>query len=317
MFEKPSSDLLAASLAVRARAAGLVADIHTLAYNPRPGKVRFAQAIQDQHHVVVRNLPHTRSVVVIEDKRRTDVPIVLVTATMHGEEIAGALTVYHRFEEMVRIAEEAGVALLCFPLVNPSGFDSGERYGMDGAPDGNNDYLRYKTFDGRWVWDLRHDHSVMEWRWSSDPSLPFVVPLPIETCFMHTRLQSIDWSRVAAAIDLHQDRLSPDVGPGAYHYAFGDLARYEVIVSRIAERVPILSDRDFGVDPNDLANVMRSDAWGFIERHDGGLSDLWDRLGIPHAITAETTGATPIGDAIEVNLEWFRGLCRLASPYRP
>ncbi|WKZ29213.1 MAG: succinylglutamate desuccinylase/aspartoacylase family protein [Patescibacteria group bacterium] len=318
MIEKPSADTLAISLQTRAWALGLEAYAHRLEYARRPGKVRMSRAGEDPHAAVASYAPYQWPLLEIDDRRWPDAPIVLITATMHGDEIAGALTLYHRFEEIVQIASEARLALLCFPLVNPSGFENGERYGMDGAPpEGNNDYLRYRTFGGEWIWDLREDHSITEWRWSSDPTLPNPPALPAETRLMHERLKLIDWPRVVAAIDLHQDRITPGVGPGAYHYGYGDLGRYADIVSRIAKRVPILADRDFGVDLSQPTNTMRTDARGFIVRHDGTSSDLWHRLGVPHAIVAETSGATPLEDVIEVNMEWIRGLCRLATQRRP
>jgi hypothetical protein len=56
-----------------------------------------------------------------------------------------------------------------------------------------------------------------------------------------------------------------------------------------------------------------SQPYGFIRRHDGTLSDLLFRLGVRHSIAAETTGATPMTDAIEVNRLWIEGLFELAA----
>lgn len=247
----------------------------------------------------------------IEDAARAGRPILLVTAGIHGEEIAGPMTFHHRFAEIAEAAAACGLQLVCYPLVNPSGFARGNRYGDDCAPDGNNDFLRYRLADGRWVWDLPPDAAVMEWRWSSDAR--FGLRLPPETAAMHERLRQEDWPRVAAAIDLHQDFLSSDQAPGAYHYAYGDLARYAPIVEEVGRIVPIAADRPFHVTPDAPGGAMRTDARGFIVRHDGSLSDLWHRLGVPHALTVETLGATPIEDAIRVNLAWIRGVSALAA----
>lgn len=247
----------------------------------------------------------------IDDVSRAGKPIVLVTAGTHGEEIAGPMTFHHRFADIADAAAAHGLRLVCYPLLNPSGFARGTRYGADGAPSGNNDYLRYRLGDGRWVWDLPSDAFVAEWRWSSDERLG--IALPPETAAAHAWLKEEDWPRVAAAVDLHQDFLSPDQSPGAYHYAFGDLERYAAIVEDVSRIVRIASDRAFAVDPSGAAEAMRSDARGFIVRHDGSLSDLWHRLGVAHAITVETLGGTSVEDAIRVNLAWIKGLCALAA----
>jgi hypothetical protein len=246
-----------------------------------------------------------------------EAPIVLVTAGIHGEEIAGPMTFHHRFKEILAAARAAGLRLVAYPLMNPSGFERGKRYNADVPADaadylGNNDYLRYRVRDQGWIWDLDRESDMLDWVWSSEECL--TVDLPVETRAMHEFLKKEDWSRVKAAVDLHQDYISPGVGPGAYHYAYGDLARYLPIVERLEAIVPILRHQRFGIQPGHPEGVAASDAAGFIARHDGSLSDLCHRLGVPYAVTVETTGATPIEKAIEANLEWIRGLCRLVAP---
>jgi hypothetical protein len=243
--------------------------------------------------------------------------ILLVTAGIHGEEIAGPMTFHHRFREIVGAARAAGLRLVAYPLMNPSGFERGKRYNADVPVDaadylGNNDYLRYHLKGGGWIWDLRDEREMTEWAWSSEDCL--AIDLPVETRAMHGFLAREDWPHVAAAVDLHQDYLSPIEGPGAYHYGYGDLGRFRGIVERVGAIVPVLASRAFGIQPGHPEGAAATDADGFIVRHDGSLSDLWHRLGVPHAVTVETTGATPIEKAIEVNLEWIRSLCRLAAP---
>jgi len=67
-----------------------------------------------------------------------------------------------------------------------------------------------------------------------------------------------------------------------------------------------------------VSQAMQSDANGFIVRHDGTLPDLLYRIGeaqgrVVHVITPETTGATPLEIACEVNWIWIRGVIELVA----
>ncbi|HET6561659.1 MAG TPA: hypothetical protein VFG72_07270, partial [Marmoricola sp.] len=131
--------------------------------------------------------------------------------------------------------------------------------------------------------------------------------------------------QVVAAFDLHQDLLTEELGPCAYHYAFGDVSRYDGIVVRLREVVPLLSgfeiDAGFGEEVDDEGRVLpktaavaaRSDANGFIVRYDGTFSDFYQRIGAAHSIAAETSGATPMDDACRVNLIWMTGVMELVA----
>jgi hypothetical protein len=58
---------------------------------------------------------------------------------------------------------------------------------------------------------------------------------------------------------------------------------------------------------------MRSDARGFIVRHDASFSDFFHRSGAEHSIATETSGATPLEDACRVNLVWLNGVMELLT----
>jgi len=222
--------------------------------------------------------------------------IILIRAGIHGDEIAGPLTILTYADRIIDLVHRSGLKLILYPLGNPSGFEAGTRYNIDGdgGDDGNNDFLRYAS-------------DADKWRWASDPKLN--IRLPKETELMHALLKEDRLNQVAACIDLHQDYIS-NFPPAAYHYAFGDLSRYRNIVEKIEKLVPVLRYTFISAGQSSPA---KSDAQGFIVRHDGSLQDLMFRFGAKHSITVETSGATPVGIARRVNLIWIYGLIELVK----
>ena len=235
----------------------------------------------------------------------------LLTAGIHGTEIAGPLTIKERFPEILACARVSGLRLICYPLMNPSGYDNGTDRNIDGdgGDGGNNDYLRYQLFDGSWTWNLLDDHSVKAWRWSSDPIVS--QRLPAETALMHESLKREDWDKVKIALDIHQDNLTQGTPAGAYHYPFGNVSRYTDIINHIRTFTQVLGNYDFRFNRDKPEEVVRSDQNGCIVFHDGTLADLAYRIGVRDALTIETTGALPLHLAMEVNMTWIRGLVDL------
>ena len=250
--------------------------------------------------------------------------VVLVLAGLHGDEIAGPITVAQELDGLAERAHRHGLGLIVYPLANPSGFDVGTRYNADHdrGSAGNGDFLRYLSDDGTLVDEVEPGPTPRRWRWSSELG----VALPVETRALHECLRRDPLTRVLAALDLHQDLLSEGVGPAAYAYAFGDRSAYRSIVDAVGALVPLLAERaigaGFGVEideegrarqPSVITAVPISDADAFIERHDGSLTDLMYRLGVQHSIAVETTGATPLDVACAVNRAWLEGIVELAA----
>lgn len=242
--------------------------------------------------------------------------ILLLTTGIHGTEVVGPFTIRDRFAEILACARVAGLQLILYPLVNSSGWDKDTDLNIDG--DGgdaecNNNFLSYRLPDGTWIWKLPDNYDgPWWWEWSSDPAVG--QRLPAEIALMHQFLKEEDWPNVKITLDIHQDNLTPGAPAGAYQYPFGDVSRYNGIIEQIRPLVTILGNYDFRFNRNDPNDVARSDHNGCITNfHDGSLSDLAHRIGVPHALTIETTGATPLQTAIEVNMTWIRGLCKLAS----
>ena len=239
--------------------------------------------------------------------------VMLIRAGVHGDEVAGPLTILKYFQRMFDYAHKRGVKLIVYPLANPSGFDARQRYNND-ADEGsraNNDFLLYELDNGDLRDDLGHGGKFRRWYWSSD--LRLHRELPAETALMHYLLKRDPLPSIVASLDLHQDTISPIDRPGAYHYGFGDLSAYGRIVDAIRNAVPVLANRVISAGQS---SGMRTNHQGFIVRHDGTLGDLMHRLGVKHAISPETTGKTPLDMACQVNWLWIKGLIDLSAKKR-
>ncbi len=240
--------------------------------------------------------------------------MMMIRAGTHGEEVAGPLTLLWYLKQIIDRIHAAGLKAIIVPLANPWGFEHGERYSERG-PRGNDDAICYILRDGTIVDDLGSGSDFQTWFWShrGPADRPWdATGLPAETkCWLELferEWQEHPWQFVAF-LDLHQDYFIKD-RPGAYHYAFGDLVRYEAIVAEIEKRVPICVNEAIGSGCNGAP--LTTNNRGFIVRHDGSTVDAAYHLGIPHVVTVETLGATPIGDACAVNLEWINGIIDIA-----
>jgi hypothetical protein len=245
--------------------------------------------------------------------------VMVARATIHGDEIAGALTVLNYLDELVDYAHSRGIKLILYPLGNPSGFERGTRYNVDHhVAAGNNDFLRYVMEDGSILSDLGAGKPFKTWTMADDPALG--IDLPAESRLMLELVRRDPLPQIVGAFDLHQDVETEDLPAGAYHYAFGDLGRYSAIVARIAEVVTLLTgyDPDAGFDervdeggnlpPRDHEEALRSDENGFIVHYDASFSDFYQRIGVEHSLTTETTGGTSMEDACLVNWIWMTGV---------
>jgi predicted deacylase len=236
--------------------------------------------------------------------------LLLIRAGIHGDEVAGPLTILQHFNRIFDYAHKRGVKLIVYPLGNPAGFDARQRYNNDSregsAP--NNDFVRYELKNGQFVDDIGRGARFNRWYWSSDRRLN--LKLPAETALMHQLLKRDPLEMIVACLDLHQDNISPIKEAAAYHYAFGDLSVYGRIVEAVGKTVPILANRLISAGQT---SGMRTNREGFITRHDGTLGDLMHRLGVKHAVTPETTGKTPLDKACRVNWIWVKGIIDLAA----
>lgn len=241
--------------------------------------------------------------------------IVMIRAGIHGEEIAGPLTLlWHGLRSVDRI-HAAGLKVIMVPLANPYGFEHGERHSERG-PRGNDDAICYVLRDGSVVDDLGSGSNFQTWFWShrGPADRPWnASDLPAETR-MWLELFQHEWEehpwQFVAFLDLHQDYFIKGRS-GAYHYAFGDLARYERIATEIEKIVPLCKHEAIGSGCN--GEPLPTNDRGFIVRHDGSTMDAAHHLGIPHAVTVETLGATPLADACRANMVWINGIIDLLA----
>jgi len=241
--------------------------------------------------------------------RRND-RVMLIRAGIHGDETAGPLTIILYFNRIFDYAHKRGIKLIVYPLGNPAGFDARQRYNADsdGKPAANNDFVLYQLENGEFSDDIGRGAKFKRWYWSSDCRLNR--ELPAETALMHQLLKRDPLESIVAALDLHQDAISPVDRAAAYHYAFGDFTVYDRIVEAIVKIVPVLSNRVISAGQK---SGMRTNRQGFILRHDGTLGDLLHRLGVKYSVAAETTTKTPLDQACRVNWLWIKGLVDLAA----
>lgn len=253
--------------------------------------------------------------------------VMLIRATFHGDETAGALTMLHRFPEIADTVHAHGLKLIAYPLANPSGFERGEPGGENGTG-GYDDWVQYLMNDGRVMAELPPGERCKRRFMSSDPELAkfgVAINLVQETALMHKLVRN-DFglgAHIVSVLDLHQhchveDGEDPKkLGvPGAYFYGFGQhwwRRRYNAIIDRIGHLVPvlrhtrILSGESRPLETDDQGCVADCYDGSFIDFTAGHCAD---------SVLAETTGPTPMETAEEVNMEWIRGLAELHSRAR-
>ena len=239
--------------------------------------------------------------------------IMLIRAGIHGDEVAGPLTIIQYFNRIFDYAHKRGVKLIIYPLGNPAGFDARQRYNPDyrDGSGANNDFIFYERENGNLTGDIGRGGKFKRWYWSSDRRLNH--DLPAETELMHNLLRHDPLESLVASLDLHQDYISPFNREAAYHYAFGDLSVYDRIVDTVHKTVPVIANRMISAGQS---SGMRTNSKGFIVRHDGTLGDLLHRLGVKYCVAPETTGKTPLDKACLVNWEWIKGLINLSAKKR-
>jgi hypothetical protein len=225
------------------------------------------------------------------------VPSVIVTAGFHGDEKAGPLTLVAHAGELFEHARARGVGLRLYPCVNPSGFEAHTRYNAGGERP-NNDFLRYEIAPGVWRGELHPGETPLSWK-ALDGG-------PRETAALARELARRPLP--TAALDLHQDNFIH--GHVFYSYVFGDRAPYRPLQARSDALLPILRSClvDSGYEPG---SDVRADGEGFIECHDGSITDHFHRAGVPFTAAIETTTDTPAALADEINLIWARGFIDL------
>jgi succinylglutamate desuccinylase/aspartoacylase family protein len=226
-------------------------------------------------------------------------PSVLITAGFHGDEKAGPLTLLAHAAELFAYARVRGVGLRIYPCINPSGFEAHTRYNVGGERP-NNDFLRYEIAPGVWRGELNAGETPLAWK-------PYEGG-PKETIALARALARLPVP--TAALDLHQDNFIH--GHVFYSYVFGDRAPYRPLQARSGALLPVLRSSlvDSGYEPG---SDVHADAEGFIEIHDGSVTDHFHRAGVPFTAAIETTTDTPWALADEINMIWARGFIELAA----
>lgn len=234
--------------------------------------------------------------------------ILFIRSGIHGEEIAGPLTMRRHLNEVIDYAHDSGLKVIIYPLANPSGFESGERYNIANelGDEGTDDIIRYQLRDGSVVSELAEGQAFQRWFFSNSPKVR--ANLPQEAALMLKELKDLPVKQIKAMMDLHQDYITPDAPSGAYHYSHSDIIGsedYRPIVAEIEKLLPVLKNVEISAG---YETPAKSNKYGFITRHDGSLADAFYRMGVEHSIVVETMGATPLETADGVNMLWIKGV---------
>lgn len=242
--------------------------------------------------------------------KKSDGPVILIRAGVHGNEVAGPLTIHERLADIVKLANKHGFGLVIYPLANPSGFELGHRYSKFSKK--GDDFVRYEIYDN-YKGSVKNAPSSAssKWKftWDADPD----DALSQETAAMTKEVRSTDWSKVAAVLDLHQDYLTRDEKDrpaSSYFYVYGDKSKYKHLADASAKLVPFYKETG---EPSD--EKVGKD--GFIVSNDGSFADAVRHLGVKHSIVIETTGKTELQTAIAVNMIWIDGIMQMAAKEKP
>ncbi|MDO8584905.1 MAG: succinylglutamate desuccinylase/aspartoacylase family protein [bacterium] len=250
--------------------------------------------------------------------------ILLLTTGMHGDEATGPLFMLRSANRILNAAHKAGVKVIIYPLMNPSGFELGTHYNLYGDAKlqrGNNDFLVYRNRNGEIVYDLGTRDTSELWFLSTDRRLR--LRLPPETRLMHHLLGNDFWNhhgQIVGALDLHESQDDDDFArkapTGAFHYAFVK-GVFRNIVRRVAKAVPVLRHRwiSDGFERNSdgfaLIRVMKTDGDGCIHHYDGSLTEhLW-RLNVPYAACVDTTNGFLRRRIMQLYAIWIQGMIEL------
>ena len=219
---------------------------------------------------------------------------LLITAGFHGDETAGPLTLLEHLPEVVDYARKRDVALQVYPCINPSGLEDCTRYNRSQeAP--NNDFLRYELTPGVWAGELAAGQSFVGWQ----PNMEG----PKETRALAAELAGLPTPH--GALDIHQDPYLAE--HLSYAYTFGNNAIYRPMLAATHLLLPLAPPR-FEVDDD-----VFTDDDGLIQLHDGSITDLFWRRGVPYTAALETTTSSPMSACHEVNLVWIRGFIDLVA----
>lgn len=232
--------------------------------------------------------------------RAKNFPILLIRAGVHGDEISGPMTLLDQLDVLVGLAEDRGLGLIIYPLANPEGFENGTH--GSSSPKKGDDFVRYEDQDDfKGKSDSEEDEDV-DWKftWDADPSCE----VSQETAVMMKEFHKLPWDQIVAFVDLHQDYGEPGTPvrpPETYCYVYGDREDYRHLAKAASEIVPFYKDK-----PSNT--VERTDEYGMIVSNDGTFADACNRMGVSLNVVVETTGKTPLEDAIRVNMVWLEGV---------
>lgn len=234
---------------------------------------------------------------------KPNVPVVLIRAGIHGEEVAGPITILHHLNSIADLAAQRGLHLVIYPLANPSGFETGSRYNAAHKPKKGDDFVRYSDDD--YAGSRDHDSTDTKARPRLTVDVAKEKEVSKETWALSKDLKTLPINQIRAVIDLHQDYWMPKRydRPSAYFYVFGDRRRYLQLSNAVSALLPIHSGPAYSGETVDRE--------GFVVSRDGSFADAMRVLGAEHSIVVETNGKTPLEIAEKVNMIWISGIMKM------
>jgi hypothetical protein len=235
--------------------------------------------------------------------------ILLVRAGVHGEEVAGPLSILHHLRQIKSLADWHGVKLVIYPMANPSGFEAGHRWNERRIIGNGDDWLRYRN-DKTGEYEY-NDKADVGQKWKDTSEVNPEAALSQEVQAFRKEIASLPMKQVRGVLDLHQDYWMPkkNRAPAYYCYVHGPKTPYTPIIAELKRILPPLVD----TISTGFTQPDESDKNGIVLRYDGGLPDYCWRHGVPYCIVSETTGSTPLDKAEKINLVWIKGLLELIS----
>ncbi|OGH89743.1 MAG: hypothetical protein A2469_02545 [Candidatus Magasanikbacteria bacterium RIFOXYC2_FULL_40_16] len=238
--------------------------------------------------------------IVIDPKARKT---LLITAGFHGEETKSPISLLQIFDDIVRYANEMRVRLIVYPCINPFGFETGRRYSPSTPRGmGNNDFMRYEIEPDKWVGILKEN----------EPSLSCRIVDSKAREVSLLKHDVLEYRVPEAVLDIHQQKGYLETGE-TFAYIFDRRPTYKRIMKKVGKIAKIARNEDNPLKDKGREIPSRIDNDGFIEIHDGSITDMFYCLGSIFAVTCETKTDLPLEKVCQINLIWAKDLIKLIA----
>lgn len=230
---------------------------------------------------------------------------LLITTGFHGEEFNGPISLLEIYDELIAYAKTMRVRIVGYICVNPDGFDKRQRYNSsdESKKNGNNDFMRYVTKNGRRVGILKKDQ-------------PYFATLSVESSAKEVRVLQKDirsnyiFPVPHGVLDIHQQQGHLNTGE-IFAYIFDRRPTYRRIMKKLEKVAKIARNDPTYTFDGGRKIFYRIDEDGFVFLHDGTIIDMFYRFGSKYVVTSETKTTLPLEKVAAINLIWIKELIKL------